>query len=121
MKNIFSNFWQVYVSAVLFWILMFLISIPLTDPSTKGPWMNIYLFHGILFIVSVIVAYFFFRWFYKKGWIKTSTFITFLLVNILMDFIVLIPSFGVSISEWFTLVLPSYLIGTVIIYKLLNK
>lgn len=118
MKNIFSNIWQVYASAVLFWVVMFLLSIPLTDPETKGPWMNIYLFHIILFLVSVVVAYLFFKQFSKKRWIANATFSTFLSVNILLDFVFLIPFFGVAISEWFTLILPSYLIGTLIMYKM---
>lgn len=121
MKKIFTNIWQVYVSAIIFWVFLFVLSIPLTDPVTKGPWMNIYLFHFIMFILSLVVAYFWFRWFSKKGWIAIATFISFLLVNIVMDFIILIPYFGVSINEWLTLVLPSYIIGTGIMYKLFSN
>lgn len=121
MKKILSNVWQVYLYAVSFWVIMFLVSVPLVDPKTGNPWMNLYIFHGIVFVASIIVAYFFFRYFFKKGWISNSTFYTFFIVNVLLDFVLLIPFFGVTIIEWVTLILPSYILGTALMYKLFKK
>jgi hypothetical protein len=73
-----------------------------------------------MFVISVVILYFVFTWFKKKDLIENATFLTFLLVNIVLDWVLLIPFFGVTVPEWFTLVLPSYLVGTGTIYKLVN-
>lgn len=117
MKKVFNKNLRVYVVASLFWFLLFIISALFIDPSTGLPKMNLYAFHFLMFVVSVGILYFVFNWFKKKGLVENSTFMTFLLVNILLDWLLLIPFFGVNISEWFTLVLPSYLVGTGLIYK----
>jgi hypothetical protein len=118
MKNIFSKNWVVYAVAVLFWVVLFVISALFIDTTTGQPKINLYSFHFLMFVISVIVLYFVFKWFQKKGLIQISTFITFLIVNVVLDWILLIPFFGVNAMEWFILILPSYLVGTGIIYKL---
>ena len=118
MKNILSKNWKVWVLAAGFWVVLFVTSAFFVDPTTGTPTMNLYLFHFVLFIISVIILYFVFSWFKKKGLVENSTFLTFLIINILLDFSLLIPLFGVTMTEWFTLILPSYIIGTGIIYKL---
>jgi hypothetical protein len=70
------------------------------------------------FVISVVVLYGVFSWFKKRGWVEVSTYATFLLVNIALDFAILVPFFGVSVGEWVTLILPSYIAGTGIMYAL---
>jgi hypothetical protein len=118
MKNILSRNWKVYVVAVLFWVVLFIISAFFIDTTTGQPKFNLYLFHLLMFVISVIILYFVFSWFKKKGLIESATFLTLLLVNIVLDWVLLVPFFGVTSTEWFTLVLPSYLVGTGIVYKL---
>lgn len=118
MKNILSKNWKVYAWAVLFWIVLFVISAFFVDPTSGEVKINLYLFHFVMFLVSVGILYFVFSWFKKKQLIENATFVTFLIVNIVLDFALLIPFFGVTVSEWFTLILPSYILGTGIMYKL---
>jgi hypothetical protein len=118
MKNIISKNWKVYGIAILFWAALFIISAFFIDTTTGLPRINLYLFHFIMFVISVVILYFVFTWFKKKDLIENATFLTFLLVNIVLDWVLLIPFFGVTVPEWFTLVLPSYLVGTGTIYKL---
>ena len=118
MKNILNKNWKVYGLAVGFWVVLFVISALFIDTTTGLPKMNLYAFHLLMFVISVIIMYFLFSWLKKKGMVETSTFITFLIVNIALDWILLVPFFGVTVSEWFTLILPSYIVGTGIIYKL---
>lgn len=109
------------MSAVLFWLALFVISAFFIDPQTGNPKINLYLFHVVLFVISVLIIIPVFWRFRKKGWNENATFVTFLLVNILLDFLILIPFFGVTLAEWLMLVLPSYLIGTGIVYLLFRK
>lgn len=118
MKNILSQKWKVYVFAVLFWVVIFVVSALFIDPATGTPKMDLYLFHVLMFVISLVILYFLFSWLKKKGLVENATFITFLIVNILLDFALLIPFFGVTVSEWVTLILPSYILGTGIMYKL---
>jgi hypothetical protein len=71
-----------------------------------------------MFIISLVILYPLFKYFKRKTWIENSTFMTFFLVNVLLDFLILIPFFGVSIKEWLIFILPSYILGTGIVYKL---
>ncbi len=118
MKNILSKNWKVYGLAAGFWVILFVISAFFVDPASGEVTINLYLFHLLMFVISVIIMYLLFSWLKKKGMIENATFITFLIVNILLDFALLIPFFGVTVLEWFMLILPSYIIGTGIIYKL---
>jgi hypothetical protein len=77
MKNIFNTNWKVYVVAAGFWVLLFIISALFIDPASGLPRMNLYLFHFIMFVISVIILYFVFVWFKRKGFIENSTFVSF--------------------------------------------
>jgi hypothetical protein len=121
MKLSLSNNWKVYAWAVLYWLVVFIISAFFVDPATGLPKFNLYLFHFVLFVIATVVLFGFFGLFKKWGWVSDATFISFLLVNIGLDFAFLIPFFGVSVGEWFTLILPSYLIGTAIVYAVFGK
>ena len=121
MQNIFSNSKLVWGVAIGFWILVFIISSVFINPETHTPYINNYTFHGVLFVISTILLYFTFKYFQKKNVFNLPAIYTFLVVNILLDWIVLIELLDFSVSEWFTLVLPAYLIGTVLVYKLIGK
>ncbi len=118
MKLTLSRNWKIYALAALFWLLLFIISAFMIDPATGLPKFNLYGFHLVMFGVSTVLLYLFFAWFKKRGWVSDATFISFLLVNIALDFAILIPFFGVSVGEWVTLVLPSYLVGTALVHRL---
>ena len=117
----FSSNYKVWVSAGLFWIFLFVASMPFINPETGDYNINKYYFHLIMFFISLITLFFTFKYFKKKGWYDLKAIYTFLFVNILLDWLLLIPVFGVLVSEWFMEILPSYLLGTFIIYKILKK
>jgi hypothetical protein len=120
-NTFFTNNFKIWFSAVLFWILMFLLSIPFVNPETGAYRINLYFFHGIMFLFSTLIMYFFFKYFQKKGLFSLKKVLIFLFVNILIDWILLIPVFDVSKSEWFSLILPTYLLGSLLVYRIVSK
>ena len=121
MQNIFTNSKLVWGVAVGFWILVFLVSSVFVNPETHTPYMSNYLFHVIMFVISTVLVYLCFKYFQMKNVFNLPAVYTFLLVNILLDWIVLIGLIKFSVSEWFLWVLPAYLVGTVLVYKIVNK
>lgn len=117
MKNIISRDKRVYFLGTLFWVALFLISAIFIDPTTKEPVINNYLFHFVLFLISLCLLYPVFNWFKKKGLTTNATLYTFVLINILLDIVILIGFIKVSFNEWILMILPAYIIGALIIKK----
>lgn len=118
-KYISTNF-KVWSLAVLFWVVVFVASSVFVNPDTGAVVINNYLFHLIMFLFSTLLLYFVFKYYKKIGLFELKTFYTFILVNVVLDLVVLVGFSLVSITEWLTLILPAYILGSLVVYKLLK-
>lgn len=118
MQNIFSKHISVYAYAVIFWVVLFIISALFIDPATGDPRINMYLFHGIMFVISLAILYPLFSYFRKRSWNHVSSYVTFVIVNVILDLAILVPLVGVPFFEWCVLILPAYIVGAWVTYVL---
>jgi hypothetical protein len=111
---------KVWWQAVVFWVVVFLASAVFVNPNSGEVVINNYLFHFIMFVFATLLLYFIFRYYTKIGLFELKTFYTFILVNVVLDLIVLVGFSLVSITEWLTLIFPAYILGSLVVWKLLK-
>lgn len=80
------------------------------DPVTKAYIPNELVFKITMEAICLIVTLFFFIGLKKQNMLTVNVPLIFLMVGVLLDMIVLIGMFGMSLTEWATTVLPAYVI-----------
>lgn len=101
---------NLYTSAFISWIVPLFISFFLINPTTKEYLPNFWSFKVIMLVVLGSLTYFLYKRLNSKDSGKVQIASTFIIVNSVLDLIVLVGFFGISILTWATTIWPIYVI-----------
>lgn len=121
MKNILNFRAIVLGGAVTAWIVPMFVSFFMIDPVTMEYLPNEMIFSVTMILLSAIVTFLFFKKIKSRGMMQVQIPHTFLFVNVVLDILILISSFGMPFTEWVTTVFPSYIVVFYGLYFYLRK